>query len=65
MTEDRTSKAKARELAEKALDKAAEGDERQSEKLLEEARKIDPAAVAEVSDEIEEDRRQAERYSDL
>jgi len=61
---DEDKKAKARALAEKALDKAAQGDSRESEQLIEQARDLDPAEVAEVADEIEEERRQAERYQD-
>jgi hypothetical protein len=54
---------KARELAEKALDKFVEGDEAASDKLIQQAEKIDPAAIDEVAEELDisdEDIKQAQ-----
>ncbi len=41
---------KARELAEKALDKLVEGDEAAGDKLIKQAEKIDPTAIDEVAE---------------
>lgn len=50
---------KAHDLAEQALDKAADGDTSTGKRLVEEARKLDPKAVDEVAREVEEDRTKA------
>jgi len=44
---------KARELAEKALDKFVEGDEAAGDKLIQQAEKIDPAAIDEVAEDLD------------
>jgi hypothetical protein len=44
---------KARELAEKALDKLVEGDEAAGDKLIQQAEKIDPAAIDEVAEDLD------------
>jgi hypothetical protein len=44
---------KARELAEKALDKLVEGDEAAGDKLIKQAEKIDPAAIDEVAEDLD------------
>jgi uncharacterized protein HemY len=53
---------KAHDMAEEGLDKMVEGDTQQGEKLVEQAKKIDSAAVNEVAKEVEEDRKQAENF---
>lgn len=53
---------KAHDLAEEGLDKMIEGDGKEGKKLVEEAKKLDSEAVAEVAQEIEEDRKQAEKF---
>jgi hypothetical protein len=44
---------KARELAEKALDKLVEGDEAAGDKLIQQAEKIDPTAIDEVAEDLD------------
>ena len=46
---------KALDLTEEALEKLTEGDEKAADKLLAEAKKLDPSAPAEVVDDLEED----------
>jgi hypothetical protein len=53
---------KAHDLAEQGLEKVIEGERKEGEKLVEEARKLDPEAVQEVAQEVEEDRQQAEKF---
>ena len=53
---------KAKDLAEQAIDKAADGDEAQARKLVGEAKKIDPKAADTVADEAARDRDQAATY---
>jgi len=60
MAEDKHDKA--HDLAEQGLDKMVEGNRKEGEKLVEEARKLDPKAVQEVASEVEEDRQQAEKF---
>lgn len=55
---------KAHDKAEHALDKMIEGDRREGERMLEEARKMDGTAVDDVGREVEEERKQAEKYRD-
>ncbi len=45
---------KALDLTEKALDALDSGDGKQADKLLEQAKKLDPAAVEEVVHDLEE-----------
>jgi hypothetical protein len=44
---------KARKLAEEALDKFVEGDEAAGDKLIQQAEKIDPAAIDEVAEDLD------------
>ena len=44
---------KARELAEKALDKLVEGDEAAGDTLIKQAEKIDPTAIDEVAEDLD------------
>src|SRR5688572_27666082 len=44
---------KARELAEKALDKLVEGDEAAGDKLIKQAEKIDPTAIDKVAEDLD------------
>ena len=53
---------RARDLAEEGLDRLVEGDEKGRE-LIEKAKKLDPGAVAELAEEVERDREQAERFT--
>jgi len=46
---------KARDLAEKALEEAAAGNDEKAQQLADEARALDPDAVQDVSDELAED----------
>ena len=53
---------RARDIAEEGLDRLIEGDEKGKE-LIEEAKKLDSDAVAELAEEVERDREQAERFT--
>ena len=53
---------RARDLAEEGLDRLIEGDEKGKE-LIEKAKKLDPDAVAELAEEVERDKEQAERFT--
>ncbi|MBP2226957.1 hypothetical protein J2847_000224 [Azospirillum agricola] len=52
---------KAHEIAEEALDRAAEGDPRKARELIEEAKRIDPRIGEEMSREAAEDQRKADK----
>ncbi|WP_158044164.1 heme biosynthesis protein HemY [Skermanella pratensis] len=62
MAADNQNHDKAQDLAEEGLEKMIEGDRKEGEKLVEKARKLDSEAVAEVAQEVEEDRQQAEKF---
>jgi hypothetical protein len=53
---------RARDMAEEGLDRLVEGDEKGKE-LIERAKKLDPQAVAELAEEVELDKEQAERFT--
>jgi uncharacterized protein HemY len=53
---------RARDIAEQGLDKVIEGDEEEGEKLIDQAKKLDPKAVEELAEEIEHDKEKAERF---
>jgi predicted transcriptional regulator len=53
---------RARDIAEEGLDRLIEGDEKGKE-LIEKAKKLDPEAVAELAEEVERDKEQAERFT--
>jgi uncharacterized low-complexity protein len=53
---------KAHDLAEEAIEKAAEGKQAEANRLAEEAKKIDPKIGDEMAQEIEADKKQAEKY---
>ena len=46
---------KALDLTEQALDKLKDGDEKAADKLIDQAKSLDPSAPKEVVDEMEED----------
>ncbi len=46
---------KALDLTEQALEKLTDGDEAAADKLIAEAKKLDPSAPAEVVEDMEED----------
>ncbi|MBV9151271.1 MAG: hypothetical protein JO204_05805 [Alphaproteobacteria bacterium] len=54
---------RARDMAEKGLDKLVEGD-KAGEMLIDKAKKLDPGAVKELAREVERDKEQAERFRD-
>ncbi|MBP2302581.1 hypothetical protein [Azospirillum picis] len=60
--EDSPEHKKAHDLAEQALDKAADGDARKARDLIEEAKSIDPKIGEEMSREAAEEQRQADKY---
>jgi hypothetical protein len=53
---------RAHDIAEEGLDKLIEGDKEAGEKLIDQAKKIDPKAVAELAEEVERDKEDAERF---
>jgi predicted RNase H-like HicB family nuclease len=53
MAEQKSDHDKAREMAEKALDKYVEGKEAEGDKLVQQAEKIDPKAIDEVADDLD------------
>lgn len=62
--EDSPEHKKVHDLAEQALDKAAEGDPRKARDLIEEAKRIDPKIGEEMSREAAEDQKKADKYVD-
>jgi hypothetical protein len=54
----------ARDIAEEGLDKVIEGDEKRGRRMIDEAKKKDPEAVADLAREIERDKEKAERFID-
>ncbi len=53
---------KAHDLAEQAIEKAADGDTRKAKDLADQAKDIDPKIAEEMAREIEDDRRKAEKF---
>lgn len=54
---------RAHDLAEEGLDKIIEGEADKGRRMIEEAKKIEPKAVEELAEEIENDRATAERFT--
>lgn len=59
---DADTHQKAHDLAEAGIDKAVEGDTSAGKRMVNEANRLDPSAVEEVLEEIEEERAQAEKF---
>ena len=55
---------KAHDLAEEAIEKAADGDTRKARELADQAKDIDPKIGQEMAKEIEDDRRKADKFKD-
>ena len=53
---------RARDMAEEGLDRLVDGDEKGKD-LIEKAKKLDPQAVADLAQEVERDKEQAERFT--
>jgi hypothetical protein len=53
---------RARDIAEEGLDKIVEGEEEKGQKMIDQAKKLDPKAVEELAEEIEKDKEDAERF---
>jgi len=53
---------KARDLAERAIDRAADGDMDQARSMADQARSLDKEATEEVADRVEQERRRAEKH---
>lgn len=62
--EDSPEHKKAHDLAEQALDKAADGDARKARDLIEEAKSIDPKIGEEMAREAAEDQKKADKFVD-
>ena len=58
-----SKRERARDIAERGLDKVIEGDDQEGEKMIDQAKKIDPKAVEELAEEIEHDKENAERFT--
>ena len=52
----------AHDIAEEGLDKLIESNKDTGEKLIDQAKKIDPKAVEELAEEVERDKENAERF---
>jgi hypothetical protein len=52
----------AHDIAEEGLDKLIEGYKDTGEKLIDQAKKIDPKAVEDLAEEVEHDKENAERF---
>jgi predicted transcriptional regulator len=61
-THGENTKERAHDIAEEGLDKLVEGDTEAGEKLIDEAKKIDPKAVEELAEEVERDKENAKRF---
>jgi uncharacterized protein YutE (UPF0331/DUF86 family) len=61
MTESKTRQA--RDLAERALEEAAQGHEDEAKRLARKATKLAPKAAQDVAEEVEEERAQTEKYA--
>lgn len=57
-----SKRERARDIAERGLDKVLEGNEQEGEKMIEQAKKIDPKAVEELAEEIEHDKEDADHF---
>lgn len=53
---------RARDIAEEGLDKIVEGEEEAGQKMIDQAKKLDPKAVEDLAEEIEKDKENAERF---
>jgi hypothetical protein len=53
---------RARDIAEEGLDRIVEGEEEEGQKMIDQAKKLEPKAVAELAEEIEQDKKNAERF---
>jgi hypothetical protein len=53
---------RAHDLAEEGLDKIIEGDANKGREMIEKAKKIEPKAVEQLAEEIEQDKAAAERF---
>jgi uncharacterized protein HemY len=55
---------RAHDIAEEGLDKLVEGDTEAGEKLIDQAKKIDPKGVEELAEEVDRDKENADRFVD-
>ncbi|MBV9376729.1 MAG: hypothetical protein JO320_17020 [Alphaproteobacteria bacterium] len=55
---------RAHDIAGEGLDKIIEGDKDAGEKLIDKAKKIDPKGVEELAEEVERDKKNADRFAD-
>ena len=58
-----SKRERARDIAERGLDKVIAGDDQEGEKMIDQAKKIDPKAVEELAEEIEHEKETAERFT--
>jgi predicted transcriptional regulator len=55
---------RAHDIAEEGLDKLIDGDTEAGEKLIDQAKKIDPKGVEELAEEVDRDKEKADRFVD-
>jgi hypothetical protein len=53
---------RARDIAEEGLDRIVEGEEEAGQRMIDQAKKLDPKAVEDLAEEIEKDKENAERF---
>jgi uncharacterized protein HemY len=55
---------RAHDIAEEGLDKLIEGDTEAGEKLIDQAKKVDPKGVEELAEEVDRDKEKADWFVD-
>ena len=53
---------RARDIAEEGLGRILEGEEEEGQKMIDQAKKLDPKAVEELAEEVEQDQKNVERF---
>jgi hypothetical protein len=53
---------RARDIAEEGLDKIVAGEKEEGQKMIDQAKELDPKAVEELAEEVEQDKENAERF---
>lgn len=53
---------RARDIAEEGLGRILEGEEEEGQKMIDQAKKLDPKAVEELAEGVEQDKKNAERF---
>ena len=53
---------RARDIGEEGLDKIVAGEKEEGQKMIDQAKELDPKAVEELAEEVEQDKENAERF---